>query len=155
MIAGHTKFAVDRLFLRIAQSYNKADIFNVEELAEMISQHAAVFIENGTIVHTWCTCLSQKYSNVPGIRDLHDFFAVKSPASTSVIFKVRHSCYEGKIFVTKMRLHQGQEAIAVSPSESSSYTNQGLVKTLNSSKTSQLLQMYTKFISRNRWLSFL
>lgn len=86
MIAGHTKFAVDRLFSRIAQSYNKSDIFNVEELADMIRQHATVFIENGTIVHTWHTCLGQKYSNLLGIRDLHDFFILRSPGSNNVIF---------------------------------------------------------------------
>ena len=37
LIAGHTKFSPDLLFSKIAQTYNKSDVFNTEELGDIVS----------------------------------------------------------------------------------------------------------------------
>ena len=36
MIAGHTKFNVDRLFSKIAISYNRSDVFNSDDMAAVV-----------------------------------------------------------------------------------------------------------------------
>lgn len=36
LIAGHTKFAPDLLFSKIAKTYNKSDVFNTLELKEVV-----------------------------------------------------------------------------------------------------------------------
>ena len=38
MVVGHTKFDPDRLFSNIARAFNRADTFNISQLAELISQ---------------------------------------------------------------------------------------------------------------------
>ena len=45
MISGHTKFNVDRLFSKIEISYNRSDIFNVDDLAAVAGMHAHVTID--------------------------------------------------------------------------------------------------------------
>ena len=50
LIAGHTKFSPDLLFSKIAQSYNRSDVFNTIELSRIISQYADVIIDDGDIV---------------------------------------------------------------------------------------------------------
>ena len=37
LIAGHTKFDVDRLFSITAESYNSVDVFNTKELAQVMA----------------------------------------------------------------------------------------------------------------------
>ena len=40
LVAGHTKFAPDCLFALTAKAYNKADVFNIEELRNVsVQQH--------------------------------------------------------------------------------------------------------------------
>ena len=46
MVAGHTKFDPDRLFSHIAKAFNSADIFNITQLAELISQYASVTVDD-------------------------------------------------------------------------------------------------------------
>ena len=42
MIAGHTKFNVDRLFSKIAMTYNRSYVFNVNDLVAIVGLHAHV-----------------------------------------------------------------------------------------------------------------
>ena len=72
MVPGHTKFAPD-LFSQIAKSYYKSDVFNEADLQLVVEQFSLVMIDNGGIVRTWREKVGEKYSNLPGIRDLHDF----------------------------------------------------------------------------------
>lgn len=51
--SGHTKFSPDLLFSKIAQSYNRSDVFTTLELKEVISQYAKVVVDNGEIVCDW------------------------------------------------------------------------------------------------------
>ena len=156
MVAGHTKFSVDRLFSRIAQGYNKSDTFTVEELTEVIQQHATTFIEDGTLVCTWRTKLGAKYTTLPGITDFHDFFIIKNSVTGNVLLKVRQQSYEGDLQATAMKIVRGHTPTeCVIPDETTSYRSNGLVKELNSAKLADLNHMYTSFIPRERWLSFL
>ena len=68
LIAGHTKFAPDLLFSKIAQTYNRSDVFNTDELKEVISTYAEVVVDEGELVCDWRTPLSEKFSKLPGIR---------------------------------------------------------------------------------------
>ena len=79
LVAGHTKFPPDLLFLRISQSYNRSDVFTTEELKQIVASHAQAIVDDGHIVYDWRSDLT-KYSKLPGIRSLHDFFFVKHPA---------------------------------------------------------------------------
>ena len=107
MIAGHTKFNVDRLFSKIAISYNRSDVFNVDDLATIAGMHANVIIDaDGTIVRQWREKFGRKFTKLPGIRALHDFVIVKHILSGDVIMRVRQLCYTGSFESTKMRLAQ-------------------------------------------------
>ena len=156
MIAGHTNFSVDRLFSCITQGNNKSDTFTVEELAEVIQQHATTFIEDGTLVCTWRTKLGAKYTTLPGITDFHDFFIIKNSVTGNVLLKVHQQSYKGQLQATPMRLVHGHTPTeCVIPDETTSYRGKGLVKELNCAKLTDLNQMYTTFIPHARWLSFL
>ena len=73
LIAGHTKFASD-LFSNISQT-SRSDVFTTEELGEIVGRYASVVIDDGEKVYQWRNAL-EKYSALPGIRDLHDFISV-------------------------------------------------------------------------------
>ena len=62
MIAGHTKFAPDRLFSFIGSAYKAADIFTVDELQSLCAQSAqTVVIEKGENTLAWRETISTKY----------------------------------------------------------------------------------------------
>lgn len=108
MIAGHTKFNVDRLFSKIAISYNRSDVFNVDDLAVVVHLHAYVVTDaEGEIVKCWREQLGQKFTKLPGIRSLHDFVTVRHLISGEVIMCVRKLCYTGAFEPTKMKLIGG------------------------------------------------
>lgn len=46
LIAGHTKFSPDLSFAKIAKDYNRSDVFNTEELKDVIALHADVVVDN-------------------------------------------------------------------------------------------------------------
>ena len=68
---GTWKFAPDLLFSRVAQTFNRSDVFNTAELGQVAGQYANVTIDDGAKVQPWRASLV-KYSTLPGIRDLHD-----------------------------------------------------------------------------------
>ena len=45
LIVDHTKFSPDLLFSKIAKSYNRSDVFNTQELKEIICQYSEVVID--------------------------------------------------------------------------------------------------------------
>ena len=95
--AGHTKFSPDFVFAhaKIAKGYNRSDIFNTEELRDVIAPHADVVIDRGEIiVCDWRANLT-KYSNLPGIGSLHDFVFAKNLVTDRIICKTSRLCYEG------------------------------------------------------------
>lgn len=94
LVAGHTKFAPDRLFAQVANSYNCRDIFTVQELKEICDLHAHTTVENGVSILQWRETLRAKYSELPGTRKYHDFLIARS-YDQSVVMKVRDSCCRG------------------------------------------------------------
>ena len=67
MLAGHTKFAPDRLFATIGNAYRSADVFTIDELQALCSQSTQT-IEIGERVSVWRDTLRAKYSDLPGVR---------------------------------------------------------------------------------------
>ena len=53
MIAGHTKFAPDRLFAILANNFYSSDVFNEKQLVDVYRQHSDVTFDNGGIVRLW------------------------------------------------------------------------------------------------------
>ena len=94
MLAGHTKFAPDRLFSQIATSYNRSDIFTIEELQDLCQKYAECYIEDGSKIGAWRDILGEKYSNLPGVRAFHDFLILRPSANDDVIMKVREHCFD-------------------------------------------------------------
>jgi hypothetical protein len=112
LIAGHTKFSPDLLFSRIAQTYNKSDVFCTQELQDVIALYADVTIDDGSIVCDWRNAMT-KYSKLPGIRSLHDFIFVKNPVTNTVLAKVRKICATGDFESAAIRVVNGREEKAV------------------------------------------
>jgi len=53
MIAGHTKFAPDRLFSTIGCAYKTEDVFTINKLKSIWDKCSTCFMEIGEIVFTW------------------------------------------------------------------------------------------------------
>ena len=96
LIFGHTKFVPDLLFSQIAKSYYKLDVFNKTYLRLVVEKFSLVMIDNEGIVRTWREKVGEKYSNLPGIRDLHDFVTLAVPTN-QIVMKVREKCYSGTL----------------------------------------------------------
>ena len=64
LIAGHTKFDVDHAFSVTAKAYNTADVFNTQELLDVMTQsdHISGVIVTGESILNWRDKVSQKYS---------------------------------------------------------------------------------------------
>ena len=58
MLAGHTKFAPDRLFAKTGSAYKTADVFTIHELQTLCTPSASTFVEGGDNVLTWRDTLS-------------------------------------------------------------------------------------------------
>lgn len=130
-----------KTFWQIARAYYSSDIFNEKELCTVVEQHANVIMDSGRIVRSWGEVVSEKYSNLPGIWDLHDFLALRF----SAIMKVRETCYTGTLVNTPMRIND-TSCIAL-PTVSHSYYALKSVKELSEK---DLHQMYTNFIHREK-----
>ena len=106
MIPGHTKFAPDILFAKIAKAFYTAEVFNEADLQQIAEQFALVILDNGGIVRTWREKVGEKYSSLPGIRELHDFVTIAMP-SDKVVMKVRERCYTGPLRDTPTKVKRG------------------------------------------------
>ena len=111
-----------------------------------MENHASVTFDSGRIVRCWRDTVTQKYTNLPGIRELHDFLALKNPG-TDAIMKVRDKCYTGTLKDTPMKLVKGRN----STDRQLTYDAKGLVKELSASKQAHLKQMCRNFIPQDRW----
>lgn len=116
---------------------------------ELYQQHSSFTVEIGGIVRCWRDVVTQKYSNLPGIRLYHDFSAIKNPGAEAVM-KVCELCYAGTLWDMPMRLTMGytNEAIAL---PTVNYTAQRKVKELSETKLSHLKQMYSNYIQLDEW----
>ena len=141
MVPGHTKFAPDRLFSSIAHTYNRSDVFNISELQAICANHATTTISSGSDIYHWISYLSTKYSDVPGIRKLHDFVIVRSPSGT--MMKVKEKLYAGEFSKSPMsQLGEYSEDSSLRP-----YTP----KAIGPEKLQHITLMCTRYISSSRW----
>ena len=152
LIAGHTKFSPDILFAKITQTYNRSDVFNTGELQEVIATHAQVVIDQGELVREWRTNLS-KYSELPGIRGLHDFVFATHPTTGRVVCKVRRLCHTGDFETATIRGQAVDDDVI--PDASASYLCKNLLRQLSDTKLGHLRQMSRSFIPIDRHLPFL
>ena len=154
LIAGHTKFSPDLLFSKIAQSYNRSDVFTTEELKNIISLYAEVLIDEGGLVCDWRTPIGRKFSKLPGIRSLHDF--VYANGRSGVVATVRKLCNTGSYQPSACHVLRGRvvsECIIPDP-RTHSYSTLRSTRPLTDSKLQHLKQMYRDFIPSNRQMQF-
>lgn len=157
LLAGHTKFSPDLLFSKVAQSYNRSDVFNTDELKDIISLYAEVIVDDGTIVGDWREVVSQKYSRLPGIQKLHDFIFVIHPVTSGVVVRVRELCYTGTFRLSTSHLLRGvdEHYNAFPDLQTQNYVTLAKTRALTESKMKHLHQMSRDFIPSERWLPFL
>ena len=151
MIAGHTKFSVDRLFSHVAITYNRSDVFNMEQLISVVSQHAKVNLDEGDIVQGWREIIGKKYTSIPGIRSYHDIIAVRHIQSDEVILRVRNLCYSGNFTNLKPKLVNGASLSNSIIPVNCSYKSKDMCHELSATKLKDMKQMYSKFIARPLW----
>ena len=137
MVAGHTKFAPDRLFSITGGAYKAADVFNIEDLKQICQQGAVTFIMEGDGVYAFRELLGAKYSALPGVRKLHDFLIVRTH-DNRVVMKVRERTYTG--MWVDSPLHVIDDALSGIP------TTTYNTHTLSKEKLANLTVMYDKFI---------
>ena len=156
LIAGHTKFSPDLLFSRIAQTYNRSDVFTTQELKDVIALYAHVVIDDGSIGCDWRNAMA-KYSKLPGIRSLHDFIFTKNPVTNAVIAKVRKNCSMGTFENATIHVINGRdiEECVIPDQASEKYSCLGKVRSLSDSKRKHLEQMSKEFIRSDRHLPFI
>ena len=148
LVAGHTKFAPDRLFALVANAYNRADVFTVDELLGICQPFCTTTIESGSNVLDWRDALQKKYSDLPGVRKLHDFLIVRTGENT-VIMKVRAKCHVGAPLVSP--LHTVDSLQSATPV--SCYADHP--RPLPSDKMEHMRQMYSKYVPLQRWPTYL
>jgi len=84
MIPGHTKFSPDLLFSLISKTYNEQDVFNTQQLLELISQYASVTFISVHDFLTWKEYFEAYYKDFTGIRSYYDFHLYKSKGDNTV-----------------------------------------------------------------------
>ena len=144
MIAGHTKFAPDRLFAQVSNSYNQQDVFTIAELKDVCDLHAQTVVEDGSSVLTWRDILGVKYSDLPGTRKLHDFLTVRSYQGT-LVMKVRENCFDGSFRNSPLRvINPDTEGIPTSNYKDTRF------RQLSADKLEHMKTMYNHFVSPER-----
>ena len=82
----------------------------------------------------WRKTVAHKYSNLPGIRELHDFLALRNHGQDAAM-KVRGNCYTGPLKNTPMKVAKGMNASDMAlPCVGQIYYAPGMVQELAQSK---------------------
>ena len=149
MVTEHTKFAPELLFSQIAKSYYKSDVFNESDLHHLVEQFSRVMTDDEGIVRMWREKVGGKYSNLPGIRDLHDFLTTAVPPN-KIVMKVLEKCYTG----TKVKKGFVSTDFCI-PMVTDSYKARGNLRILTESKLGHLKQMYANFIPEEKCPDFI
>ena len=140
MIAGHTKFDPDRLFSTIGSAYKCEDTFNIDDLKRLCNLGATnSHIVKGGDIFQWRELLGDKYTNLPGVRKLHDFLIVRTHDG-EVVMKVRENIYGGAWSDSPLKLVD--PSLGGAPTE----TYAGHERQLSKEKMANMAVMYDKFI---------
>ena len=122
-----------------------------EELATLISDYSVVTVDNGKVVRTWRNRVGEKYTKLPGFRELHDFIILRHPATNHAIMKIHEHCFEGTLKETPMKVAKGhipgENAI---PSSEDTYEQRKKVGEISSIKAAHLHQMYCDYVPEER-----
>ena len=103
----------------------------------------------------WREKVSEKYTGLPGIRDLHDFLTIAVPPNKAEM-KVREKCYAGAPQDTPTKVKKDfTNTESCIPRVTDSYQSRGNLGTLTDSKLSHLKQMYANFIDEEKWPEFI
>ena len=95
---------------KVANTYNRQDVFIGDKLKAVCDLHAFTRIEDGTKVLQWRESMGKKYSDLPGTRKYHDFMIVRTHED-KVVMKVREHCYCGSL--TNSPLHVTDDSCQV------------------------------------------
>lgn len=107
------------------------------------------WIEDGTNVLMWREILGQKYSDLPGVRKLHDFLFIHSHTG-KVVMKVRELCHAGDWNDSTLKLlFPDLHGI------SSTNYQDTQTRMIKDDKMAHMVTMYDKFISPDRRPSYL
>ena len=133
----------------IGSTYKREDVCTIDELKDICDQNATTFIEDGQQVFTWRESLGDKYSDLPGVRKLHDFLVVKAH-SGNVVMKVRENCFasEWKDSPLRVRDHTVQGV------PTTAYSNSHL-HSISAEKMGNMITMYDRFVPPSRRPSYL
>ena len=153
MVVGHTKFAPDRLFSRISNSYNSSDVFNIGEIVAIAEQYATATEEDGMRILKWRQELDKKYTELDGIRKYHDF-VISQNGNGKVVLKLKASCASGTLKTATLKLKSGcnPEKSCFPDSLLNYHASQ---REVNPEKMHDLLTMYSRFIDPSRWPTYL
>ena len=148
LVAGHTKFAPDRLFSLTGNAYNKADVFRVEELLEICQRFSTACIEDGSHIFDWRSIMDKKYSNLPGVRKMHDFMIVRG-VNSEVVMKLRTHCHTGTPIESPLHV--------VDPTQSGSPRScyRDHPRSLAADKITHVTQMCHRYVPPTRWPSYI
>ena len=158
-VPGHGKSDVDRLFSRIAHTYDTEDVFTTEQLATLIQNAIGtggkcIRRANSELVN-WKSLLPTKYTALKDIKSYRDFL-VKRDAKGKIVVNCKECCYAGD-YVPKRLLKSGADENMDLRREVLKHTYQvrELSFELSQEKTDDLIKMYDKFIDadlRPEWL---
>lgn len=93
---------------------------------------------------SWRDTLSEKYSDLPGVRKYHDFLVVRAHDQT-VVMKVRERCFDGQW--KDSPLHVRDVSAPGLPTNSYKETQ---TRSISAEKMANMVTMYNRFISPDR-----
>lgn len=140
------------------KSIHASDVFNTQELLDVMSQSDKIcrVIVGGDSISNWRDKVSQKYSKLPGIRELHNFLIVRNPTTNNAMMLLREFCHGGPAKPTTLSLNSGvSPGFNCCPGPSETYHQLGKTRVLQSTKLAHLQQMCSSYIAPERWFEFL
>ena len=109
-------------------------------------------IDDGEKVRPWRASLD-KYSTLPGIRNLHDFVFARNPGC-NVRMKARRLCYKGLIQDSDFRVKRGH-SLEESAIPTETYKSTGQIRQITDTKLGHIRQMCDSFIPSERHMNIL
>lgn len=107
------------------------------------------------IVRMWREKVWEKYTSLPGIRELQDFVTI-AVSPNKIVMKVREKCYSGTLRDTPTKVKKDFNATdSCIPKVTDSYSARGNLRSLSENKMGHLQQMYANFIPQERWPDFI
>ena len=74
-----------------------------------MEKHTTVVFHQGSIVRAWRRTIVNKYSNLPGFRELYDFLAFRNHGQDAAM-KVRDNCYSSQLKNTPIKIAKEMNA---------------------------------------------